>query len=472
MAEAKIEKRPASKVALTFTIPAEKISDAYSKQISEYAKKVTIKGFRKGKAPLSVIERQLGEYLLEDAVYGLIDEVYQEEIEKLDEADKPISYSHPTLENEKDLKPFSKDKDVTVTIVYDVFPAVELGQHTGLSFDIPNVQVTEKDIEEEIDALREQNSSILTKDGAAVTGDIVTVDYAELDEDGKAIESTSRNDFTFTIGSTFNQYKIDEDLVGMKAGDEKVITKTYDESEDDEALRGRTVKLSVKVTKVKERSLPEVDDEFAQDVKDEYKTVEDLKNGIKTDLENNMNEMLKNDKFKLVMDEIKKTSTFEVPEAMRSFALDRATIDYLRQMGRNNEEIEKMQRSGNPIFNYVQTMVRDQAYSNLDNEIIMDAIQKAGVITVPEADLEEACNKRITDDMDEETKERAKAEIKDTLAYSRVPDYLFENNKFNPSGDVKGYHEYVTDYYKRLYEQPAWADEEVGEEENKSDDAE
>ena len=110
-------------------------------------------------------------------------------------------------------------------------------------------QVTDSDIDAEVESLREQNANIMNKEGEAKLGDIATVDYAELDEAGVAIEATKRNDFTFTLGSSYNQYKIDDEVVGMKVGDQKTVDKSYGEDFSDESLRGRSVKLSITLTK-------------------------------------------------------------------------------------------------------------------------------------------------------------------------------------------------------------------------------
>ena len=202
MADIKVEARENSQKALTMTIQASVIEDAYKSRLAKYAKEMTFKGFRKGKTPVSIVERQIGDYVREEVTYDLINDNFESEVKKLEFADQPLAYAKPVIENEEALKPFVKDKDITATIVYDVFPAVKLGQYKGLSFDVLNAEVKDEDISKEIESLREQNADILTKDGAAADKDIVTVDYCELDENGAEIESTRRNDFTFTLGSS------------------------------------------------------------------------------------------------------------------------------------------------------------------------------------------------------------------------------------------------------------------------------
>lgn len=452
MADIKVEARENSQKALTMTIQASVIEDAYKSRLAKYAKEMTFKGFRKGKTPVSIVERQIGDYVREEVTYDLINDNFESEVKKLEFADQPLAYAKPVIENEEALKPFVKDKDITATIVYDVFPAVKLGQYKGLSFDVLNAEVKDEDISKEIESLREQNADILTKDGAAADKDIVTVDYCELDENGAEIESTRRNDFTFTLGSSYNQYKIDEDLKGMKAGDSKTITKTYGEDESDSSLRGRTVTLSVKMTKVKERVLPEVDDDFAQDIKEEYKTVQDLKDSIRKDLEGQLDNYSKNEKYLKLFTALEESSEFVIPQSMKDFAIENEMRSYLRQIGRTNEDIEKLIQANDPMAMYLRSMLSQRAEEGLRQQVIMNAIQQEHVITVSDEELEKAYADNKIDTLDEDTKKRAQEEIKDSLEFEKIPDYLIENNTFNKTGDVLSFSDYLDAYYKLMEE--------------------
>ena len=245
MADVKLEAREKSQKALTMTIAAADLQKAYGEKLAKYAREMTFKGFRKGKAPIDFVTRQIGDYVREEVVYDTIDSTFNAEVEKLAMEDRPLPYAKASIEGEDKLKDYKLGEDLTVTIAYDVFPAVELGQYKGLELEVLDGQVTDADIDAEVESLREQNANIMNKEGEAKLGDIATVDYAELDEAGVAIEATKRNDFTFTLGSSYNQYKIDDEVVGMKVGDQKTVDKSYGEDFSDESLRGRSVKLSI-----------------------------------------------------------------------------------------------------------------------------------------------------------------------------------------------------------------------------------
>ena len=471
MADVKLEARAKSQKALTFTIPAAEIESEYGNKIAKYAKELTLKGFRKGKAPLSVVERQLGEYVREEVSFDLIEKKFDENSKTLAEGDQPLPYSTVKIENEDSLRPFKKDSDITVTVLYDAFPAVKLGQYKGLSFDVLNGEVSEKDIDAEVEKLREQNSDVITKEGKAEKGDIATVDYVQIDENGAEVENTKRNDFTFTIGSSYNQYKIDDDIIGMAAGDEKKITKTYDESESDESLRGRTITLSVKLTKLKERKLPVVDDEFAQDIKEEYKTVADLREGIRKDLTEQLDRYTEDEKYMKVFSSIIKSSEYEIPQSMIDFEIRMETRDYLRQIGRSAEEIDKLISAQDPMALYIQSMVAGRAMTSLNQQIIMDAVRKEGVIEVADSEIDEAVKDRINDQTSDEDKAKIRQEAKESLEFSKVPQYLIDNNTFNKTGDKLDFSSYFDAYYKEQEKYSAQNDEkeeaEAAEEEKK-----
>ena len=238
----------------------------------------------------------------------------------------------------------------------------------------------------------------------------------------------------------------------MKAGDSKTITKTYGEDESDSSLRGRTVTLSVKMTKVKERVLPEVDDDFAQDIKEEYKTVQDLKDSIRKDLEGQLDNYSKNEKYLKLFTALEESSEFVIPQSMKDFAIENEMRSYLRQIGRTNEDIEKLIQANDPMAMYLRSLLSQRAEEGLRQQVIMNAIQQEHVVTVSDEELEKAYADNKIDTLDEDTKKRAQEEIRDSLEFEKIPDYLIENNTFNKTGDVLSFSDYLDAYYKLMEE--------------------
>ena len=451
MADVKLEAREKSQKALTMTIAAADLQKAYGEKLAKYAREMTFKGFRKGKAPIDFVTRQIGDYVREEVVYDTIDSTFNAEVEKLAMEDRPLPYAKASIEGEDKLKDYKLGEDLTVTIAYDVFPAVELGQYKGLELEVLDGQVTDADIDAEVESLREQNANIMNKAGEAKLGDIATVDYAELDEAGVAIEATKRNDFTFTLGSSYNQYKIDDEVVGMKVGDQKTVDKSYGEDFSDESLRGRSVKLSITLTKLKERVLPEVDDDFAQDVKEEYKTVADLREGIRKNLTESLENMQKDEKLDLVFSALRKSSKYTIPQSMRDFSIRTETRNQLRQMGYDAQTVDRMMEENDNTVLYFQTLIAQRVDTNLADQVIMHAIQQSGAITLGEGELDKAVEEQLKGEMSDEEKKAATENIKMDLEFAKVPDFLLENNSFKPTGDKLDYRAYSKAYYDRLY---------------------
>ena len=263
----KVEKLENSAVKLTVTIPAPEVQSAYDDLVKKYSKSAQIKGFRKGKVPREILERKFGEAFRAETLDDLIQKGLGEAIEAVDDAEKPLPYARPTLMDEElDLDPAS---DLTFTVTYDVFPEVTLGTYKGLEVTEPQVKITKADEDRDIEDMRQQNALVIDKeDGTVAKGDLVTMNYEEVDADDTPVEGTRREDFQFTVGEGHNLYHIDTEVVGMKADETKVIEKEYAEDFEHEELQGQTKRIQVTVTRVRQRDLPDLDDEFKKQKKE------------------------------------------------------------------------------------------------------------------------------------------------------------------------------------------------------------
>ena len=430
-----------SQAALTLTLDAASIEEAYSKRIQKYAKELTIPGFRKGKVPASVIERKFGDQIREESTFDTMEEALKEAYASLDKKDMPLVFSTPVLQDEEKLLPFKKDSDITFTVVYDVMPRFELPQYTGLEVDVPSIEITDADIDKEIERYREQNAIVRTKDGAAASGDVVTIDYAELDADGNDIASSKRDGFTFTLGSGYNFYKLDSDIEGMKAGDEKKVTKTYTEEDNVPGYAGKTVTLRVKLDTLKSRELPAVDDDFAQDIKDEYKTVADLRAGIKEKFEKTASDAITREKEDAIMKKLAGEADFVIPESMIKAELDSRWRNFVRQMGVSEEQVEKFMQMQGSTKEAIQNEWRDDAISTIRTQLIMDRIREKENFEISDEELNAECEKQLKNVPDSE-KDSYKDMIKDEMQFAKVLPFLLEKNTFK-DGEKKSYSEYL-----------------------------
>ena len=425
-----------SQASLTLTIDAATIEKAYQAKLNKYAKTIEMPGFRKGHVPASVVERKYGQGIREESTFDCMEENLKETIETLEESQKPLPYSVPELQDEETLLPFKKDSDITFTVKYDIYPKFDLPQYTGLEVEVKKAEVTDEDVDKEIKRLQEQNAMVVRKDGAVEDGNIVKIDVAELDENGNEIEESKTSDFTFTVGSGYNRYKIDSDIIGMAAGEEKTFDKTYGEDEPNDTLKGKTLKLHVKVNEVKYRDIPELDDDFAQDVKEEYKTVADLKAGIRADFEKRLEEAMKNVKADAIIKAVAKNAVISIPKSMIDYESENHWQRFVSQMGIPEEQfVSYLQIQGSGKETLMESW-KEPISEDLKKQMILDAIRKKENFKIDEEAYEAKCKEEIKDSYTDEQKDYLKTVIKDEMQYSETVPFLLANNTFKDGETV------------------------------------
>ena len=328
-----------SAVKLTVTIGKKDVDEAYKSTLAKYTKNAQIPGFRKGHVPASVLERKYGEALRADTMSELIDQslgqIFDEETEN-----RPLPYAQPVMDS---MPEFDATKDLVYSVTYDVFPKVSVKDLSGISYKEPQVAISDADIKDELKAMQERNALVVEKKNETVAkDDIVTINYCELDDNGKKIDGSEREDFVFTVGSGENIYKIDDEIIGMKKGETKEITKKYKKDDPDEDLAGKTKKISVTIKAVKVRDLPALDDDFAQDCNEKFKTLDDLKADIKRNMETAVTRRLKELKNNEILSQLVDKYKFEIPASMLDAELKGRWNMMAQQFQTTPEQLDKM----------------------------------------------------------------------------------------------------------------------------------
>ena len=427
-----IKKLENSSVELTLTLKADVIEEDYSKTIRDYAKKLTLKGFRPGKAPVSLVESKYGDAIREEVTFRLMEKNLTDSYKDMDAKDRPLPYSTPELQNEEALLPFKPNTDITYSVIYDVLPVVTLPEYKGLEIAYQERKITDAEVNEEIERLRQQNAMVIAKNGAIAEGDIVTLDYAELDADGKEMQANKRDDFTFTVGSSYNFYKLDKDIIGLKKGDETVIEKTYgDDSGMGTDYLGKTVRISVKVKEVKVKEVPELDDDFAQDVKDEYKTVDDLLKATRKQLEDAAESDNRAAKLDAVVKALLEKTEIAVPKSMVEAQLESDWQNFISRFGMSEEDVLKiMGAQGGSKDQFLETR-RADTLQNIKAQLVIEQIKEDQKFEVSEEELA-AELKNYGEDItkDNPNYESMKIYAEDDVKFRKARDFLIENNKF------------------------------------------
>jgi trigger factor len=301
-----------SGVRLSVTVDKEFIRGEYDEVVKEYCKNIRLDGFRKGKVPADILIRKFGDALLVETTERVLRKSLDDVLENVEK--KPVVTSVPEVDAAGSLE---LDADYAFSVTYDTFPEVQLPEYKGLEYEQLQVKIGDEDLDRELKSLQEQNSVVIDKkDATVLKGDIVAIDYAELDEAGAEVEGSRREGFVFEVGSGYNLYKIDDDVVGAKVGEERTLTKSYPEDFEFKELAGRTVRLRVKVNSVKEKQLPEIDDELAQDISDKYSGLEDLKKDVREKLEAYAGQKVREHSISQLLDRIVAGAKIPVPKSM------------------------------------------------------------------------------------------------------------------------------------------------------------
>lgn len=375
-----------SAVKLTVTVAKKDVLDAYNETISKYVKNAQIPGFRKGHVPANILERKFGESLKADAMSSIIDKSLNEIFDKETEY-RPLPYAQPVMDS---MPEFDASKDFTYSVTYDVFPKVEVKNFSGITITEPQVTISDKDLENELKDIQLRNAVVMDKkdDEQVQKDDIVTINYSELDDEGKEIKGSEREGFVFTVGSGENIYKIDDEIIGMKKNETKEITKTYPENEEDKDLAGKTKKIKVTVTQMKIRKLPAIDDELAQDVSEKYKTLDDMKKDLMRNMETAKKRRIDEIKSQSLLEQLVEKNPFEIPSSMLKAELDGRWQMMANQFQTTPEQLEKLvTSSGQTKESMLETWTGDSE-KMLKSRIIVDSLMKARNISVTPEEIE------------------------------------------------------------------------------------
>ena len=407
-----------NEVKLTFTIEAEKFDEAMKRVYAKTAKYFTIPGFRKGKAPMNIVEQHYGtEIFYEDTFNELVPDIYDEAIKE----NKIEAVSRPDI----DITQMEKGKELIFTATVQTKPEVELGKYKGIELKKIEYNVSDKDVEHELGHMAEHNARLITvEDRPVEKGDIAVIDFEGF-LDGKPFEGGKAEKHELEIGSNTFIPGFEDQVIGMKIDEEKDLNVTFPEDYFSKDLAGKPVVFKVKLHEIKKKELPKMDDEFAKDVS-EFDTLEELKNNIKDRLQKENDEKAKYETedaaIKAVCDNVK----LDIPSGMLETEIDnmlKDTEQRLQYQGLTLKQYYKL--IGKP-----ETVLRDEmketAEKNVKSRLVIEAIIKAEDIKPEEEKVEEK--------LKEMAKSYGKTE-EEMLKNTYLKDYITENMKVEKAID-------------------------------------
>ena len=423
----KVEKtEKANEVKLEITIEAEKFDNAMKKVYFQNAKYFNIPGFRKGKAPMNIVEKYYGAQIFyEDAFNEVATEAYDEALE----ANKIDAVSRPVV----DIKQMEKGKDVIFTAVVQTKPEVELGKYKGIEIPKVEYKVEEKDIEHELGHMQEHNSRLITVDDRALeNGDIATIDFEGF-VDGVAFDGGKAEGHELEIGSGSFIPGFEDQLVGMKIDEEREIKVTFPKEYFSKDLAGKEAMFKVKLHEIKRKELPKLDDEFAKDVS-EFDTLAELKASIKEKIEKNNEQRQKYETEDLAIKAVCGDVKVDIPSGMVEFEVENMMKDFEQRLSYQGLNLDQYLKMIGKTEEEMKKEYEPQAIEAIKSRLVLEAIIKAEKIEASEDEIKakmEEMAKNYGKKVEEISEnENLKRYLKEGIESEKALEFIVSNAKF------------------------------------------
>lgn len=420
-----VEKLEKNMAKLTIETSAEDFEAAIEKAYQKNKGKMNVQGFRKGKAPRKVIEKMYGAGIFcEEAANILIPEAYGK---ALDECDLDI-VSQPSI----DVVQIEAGKPFIFTAEVAVKPEVTLGTYKGVEVEKQDIAVTDEEVTAEIDRVREQNARTITVEDRAVQDKDQTVIDFEGFVDGEAFEGGKGEDYPLTIGSHSFIDTFEEQLIGKNIGDEVEVNVTFPEDYHSQELAGKKAMFKVNIKSITAKELPELDDDFAQDVSD-CETVDAYKEQVKSDLTKRKEDAAKAAKEEEVVTKIIEDAKMDIPDPMIDTQVRQMVDDFARRIQAQGLSIEQyFQFTGMEPQVFLEQM-KPQALKRIQSRLVLEAVVAAEKIEASEADVEEEMKKMAEaynmelDKVKELIGDEQKKQLAEDIAVQKAAEFVVEN---------------------------------------------
>ncbi|NLZ81897.1 MAG: trigger factor [Clostridiales bacterium] len=423
----KVENLEKNMVKLTIETSAEELEKAIQGAYLKNRGQISVPGFRKGKVPRQMIEKMYGPSIFyEDAANAIIPDAY----EKAAEESGLEIVSQPKI----DVTQLEKGKPFVFTAEVAVKPEVTLGKYKGVEIEKSVVEATEEEVLAELDKAREQNSRLVTVEGRPIEKDDQAIINYEGFVDGVAFEGGKDENFGLTIGSGQFIPGFEEQLIGANVSDEVEVKVTFPEEYHAPDLAGKEAVFKVVVNEIKKKELPELDDEFAEDVSD-FDTLVEYKDDIKAKIIDRKEKSAATEKENAIIDKIIEDSKMEIPEAMIETQTRQLADDFAHRLQHQGLTLEQyFQFTGLTAEKFVEDM-KPQAVKRIETRLVLEAISKAEDIQVTDEEFEVELNNMAASYQMEVSQikefmgENEKKQINQDVAVQKAVDLVVKESK-------------------------------------------
>ena len=409
----------------TIEVPASEFEKSLQGAYNKQKKSISVPGFRKGKVPRQMVEKMYGpEIFYEDAANELIPTAYEEELKNCDLE----IVSRPTV----DIVQIKKGENFIFTAEVAVKPEVTLGEYKGMEVDKTSTRVTQKEVEAKIKEEAEKNARTVTVEGRPVQdGDEVILDFEGF-VDGEAFEGGKGENYPLTIGSGSFIPGFEEQLVGAEAEKEVEVKVTFPEEYHAEELKGKDAVFKCTIHEIKEKQIPEIDDEFAAEVS-EFDTLDEYKADVKAKIKEQKENEGKQKKEDQAVEKAVANATMEIPEAMIDEQVRQMVNEFAQNMQYQGISFEQYCQITGMTLEKIQEETRPQAVKRIETRLVLEAIAKAENIEVTEERLDEEIKKMAesynmeADKLKELMGEEEKKQMLEDIAVQDAVTFLVEN---------------------------------------------
>ena len=367
-------------VKLVIEASAEEFEAGLNAAYNKNKNKISVPGFRKGKAPRKMIEQIYGSQIFfEDAANEIIPDAYADAAKEsgLDIVSQP----KVSIEQLEAGKPFIFAAEVAVR------PEVELGEYKGVEVTKADAEVTDADVEEELKKVQDQNSrTVSVEDRAVKDGDMTVIDFEGF-IDGEAFDGGKGENYPLTIGSHSFIDTFEEQMIGMNIGEEKELNVTFPEDYHAENLKGKPATFKVTVKEIKEKQLPELDDDFAQDVSD-FDTLAEYKDDLKKKIAERKESEAKAKKESEAIEKVVEAAKMDIPQAMIDTQVNRMLEDFAMRLQQQGLSVEQYFQYTGMTADKIMEEMKPEAVKRIKNSLVLEAVAKAENIEVSEEEFE------------------------------------------------------------------------------------
>lgn len=419
-----VEKLEKSMAKLTIEVDAAEFDSAVNKAYRKNKSKISLPGFRKGKAPRAMIEKMYGASIFyEDAANMIIPDAYESAAEE----SGLVIVAQPEISVEQ----VEKGEPFIFTATVAVKPEVTLGEYKGIEVEKQSVEVTQEDVDEAIERVRESNSRMITADDRETQdGDTVIIDFDGYC-DGEPFEGGKAEDYSLVLGSHSFIDTFEEQLIGKRVDDEVEVHVTFPDQYQAEELRGKAAVFKVKIHEIKMKELPELDDDFAQDVSD-CDTLEEYKEDMKKKLQESKEEAAKRAVEDDVVNQIIENASMDIPEPMVNMQTNQMIREFAQNLQYQGLSVEQyMQFTGMTQQSLIEE-IQPQALKRIQSRLVLEAVAEAEGIDATEEEVEKELENMATmyqlelDKLKERMSEGEMKQVHMDIAVQKAVDFVVD----------------------------------------------